>query len=210
LLDALQRDIAKCSPVLWHGDLTSDLTEKLRGVPDATPEKIGSIVRTLFSIYGSSRSDGGMTGAQAAADAAATMQRDGKLGTPAEGWGPFEKRLAEFLSDDRVLGISAKAWSVTAETQRHVHGFRVLTDARPIFGQNVSEAPKAFSLIHTLQVEYFEEGKEREWFVSLDADDLEVLQGAVERAIAKERSVRTMLEKLGVPVLSWKADGSGK
>jgi len=162
-------------------------------------------------MFGVLRENQGMSPSEAAEEVVETLTQKGdEYGTPPDGWEAFQRRIEIFLSDEKVLGLSAKAGSVTAQTERHVHGVRVLTDARPIFGFDAADGPKAFAIIHTLQIEYYENNKSLEWFVSLDGDDLENLQSAAERAIVKERSLRSAIEKLNVPVFSWKVDDDVK
>jgi hypothetical protein len=211
LFSALQRAVAECDPVLVDRNLVTAVTRKVRdSLPGAKASTVGSIIRTLLAVYSSLRAVGNSTASEAAAETVDAVRKDGKLGTPPDGWDAFQARLEQLLSDDKVLGLSSKAITIASDTARHVHGFRVLTDARPVFGQDAKDGPKAFALIHTLKIEYFEGGEDREWFVSLDADDLESLQGAADRALAKERSMQAMLQKLNIPVLSWKVKDNGE
>jgi hypothetical protein len=61
-----------------------------------------------------------------------------------------------------------------------------------------------------LKITYYEDGEEHEWFMTLDGDDLENLQGAADRALAKEQSLQSALQPLGAPVLSWKVGDNGQ
>jgi hypothetical protein len=210
VLDALIGAITECRPVMVHGDLASVLTKKLRDVPGAGAEVINSIVRTVFAVYAVLRAQSEMSASEAAAELVETVRSDESFSTPPKGWDVFQKQLEQLLSNEKILGVSAKAVSVASDTQRHVHSVRILTDARPIFGENAKDGPQAFTVIHTLKIDYSQDDNDHSWFVSLDGDDLESLQGAVDRALAKERSTRVMLEKLETPVLSWKASDDGK
>jgi hypothetical protein len=155
------------------------------------------------------RAEEGMNAAEAAAETVSSIRRDAKFGVPPDGWEAFQKRLALLLEDDDVLGLSAKAVTISSETERHVHEFRVFTDARPIFGESAKDGAKAFAVIHTLQVKYYADEENHEWFVSLDADDMKSLQKAVERALTKESSLQATLGQLGIPILSWKVSDNG-
>lgn len=204
-LDALRKVLSQCAPALQHKQLYKSVAEKLQDVTDASSASIYSILRTLLAVYSVLRVDGGMAAPKAAAEAVAEIQKDSDAyGTPPAGWSVFQRQLESLLSDDDVLGTSAKALAVASDTQRHVHSVRILTDARPIFGAEVSDGPKAFSVIHTLKIEYFEDWEEREWFVALDDDDLRNLRDAAERALAKQNSTRLTLRRLNLPVLTWK------
>lgn len=209
ILDALVTAIQACSPVLLHGDLSAELTKRLQDIPGADQAVIDAALRTLFALYGVLREGQGLDAEAASAEALKTFQK-GDFGSPADGWQAFQRRLQKLLSDDRVLGLSAKAVSVATENPRHAQGFRVLTDARPIFGDDPATGPLAFAIIHTLQVQYFENNKISEWFVALDVEDLENLRDTALRALAKERSLKRSIKRLEVPVLSWKVGSDGE
>jgi hypothetical protein len=209
LTSAIGQALKTCSPALVSTDLSSAVLDKVRDrLPAVQASSVTAVIRALLGVYSALREAAELDPAEAAKETIQTIRDDEKgFGTPVDGWPAFQKRIEELLSDDAVLGLSAKAASVSSETERHIHGFRVLTDARPIFGKDPSEGPRAFAVIHTLQVRYYEDGREHEWFIALDGDDLESMQLIVERALTKEKSLRTSLNKLNVPVLSWKVGG---
>jgi hypothetical protein len=210
VLDALVNAIQACSPVLLQGDLSAEVSKRLVDVAGADKPVIDAALRTLFAMYGVLRENQGMSAAEASTEALEAIRKGEKYGTPPDGWDAFRGRLERLLSDDRVLGLSAKAVSVATENPRHVHGFRVLTDTRPIFGGEPAAGPLAFAIIHTLKVQYYENNQVQEWFVALDGDDLENLRDTALRALAKERSLKASVERLGVPVLSWKVGSDGE
>ena len=209
VLDALVNAIQRCSPALMQGDLSAEISTQLVGVAGAEKPVIDAALRTLLAMYGVLRESQGLSASAASAEALETIRKGEKFGTPPDGWDAFGERLERLLSDDRVLGLSAKAVSVATENPRHAHGFRVLTDARPIFGEDPAAGPLAFAIIHTLQVEHFENNQVQEWFVALDGEDLENLRDTAQRALAKERSLKNSVERLGVPVLTWKVGKNG-
>lgn len=208
-IEAITAALNTCAPVLAQRELSSAVSEALRssGVAATT---VSSVLRTLLAVYSVLRDSWGLNAAEAAEELVKTIREDGKLGAPSDGWEPFQRRIEQLLANEQVLGLSAKASSIASDTERHVHGVRVFTDARPIYGENATDGPKAFAILHTLKIDYFEGGEDREWFITLDGDDLESLQGVTERALTKERSLKAMLQQLKVPVLSWKAVDDGK
>jgi hypothetical protein len=209
LLDSIEKALKGCTPALMSDDLSTALAKKLVGTPGFDEKTIDAVVRTLFAVYIVLRTNNLSSAAESAAQVVETVRKEPDVyGEPPEGWDAFEHKLQQLL-DDEVLGLSAKAVAVSSETVGHVHSVRVLTDARPIFSNDANEGPKAFAIIHTLKIDYFGEGRNREWFMALDGDDLENLQIAVERALEKERSLRSTLQRLETPVLSWKV-GDGE
>jgi len=66
-----------------------------------------------------------------------------------------------------------------------VHSVRILTDARPIFGNNIEKPPEAIAIIHTLKIAYHRSGRLEEQFFAFDEHDLKELRSAVERGGAE-------------------------
>jgi hypothetical protein len=202
LLDALARTLESCPPLLSRSKFGLAVADRVGDVQGATQAVITSIMRTLFAVHSVLMSDTNASPTEAAAETVETLQKDGSYGAPPQGWESFQKRLAQLLSS-KTLGIAAKAGDVAYQTPRHTHAIRILTDARPVFGENAKEGPMAFTILHTLQIEYSEDNEDREWFISLDADDLKSLRSVADRAVDKEASLRKILERLGTPTLSW-------
>jgi len=113
----------------------------------------------------------------------------------------FKDRLKRFLAID-AIARAAKRNILRYEHERTVHGLRILTDARPIFGNNVEEPPEAIAIIHTLKITYHRSGSLEEEFFAFDENDLKELKKAVERAELKAKSLRAVLTKSQLKVLS--------
>ncbi len=127
---------------------------------------------------------------------------DHKVAEPADGWEPFKKRLFSLLSHGNIC-ISGKAMFLASQTPGSLVKPKILTDARPVYGANASDAPQAFVVSHTFVVECIVDGEEKDLYLSMDHEDLTALRVALDRAIAKEKSMHEILAKTGVPVLSW-------
>ena len=111
----------------------------------------------------------------------------------------LKDRLGRFLGIED-LDRAAKATVLRYEHERTVHGLRILTDARPVFGGDVSKAPEAVVINHTLKLSYHYSGRIKEAFFAFDEKDLQELKRAVERAQSKAASLCTMLAKAEVKV----------
>lgn len=116
-------------------------------------------------------------------------------------WSQFKQDLTELLSLDQSLGLSAKAVDIQREHQRVYCDARVLTDLRPVFKDDVSEAPLAGVIVHTLRISYHEGRRLEQLFVAMDREDLEELEDLVRRALAKEDSLRVLAQKAGLRCL---------
>ncbi|HEV7405933.1 MAG TPA: hypothetical protein VGO11_23510 [Chthoniobacteraceae bacterium] len=102
--------------------------------------------------------------------------------------------LKEALSMDDTFGVSAKALSVSLDQERLFTECRILSDIRPVFGDDIDSAPKATVIIHKLRINYNEGGELRHFYVSLDAEDLEALKSSVERALKKDAGLKAFLK----------------
>jgi hypothetical protein len=119
----------------------------------------------------------------------------------AEAIDQFRKRIQEFLSIDGITR-SAKTDILRYEHERSIHSLRILTDARPVFGNNVEEPPEAIVVIHTLKLAYHRGGRLDEAFFGMDESDLQQLKEAVARAELKAKSIRAALAKAQIKVIS--------
>jgi hypothetical protein len=104
----------------------------------------------------------------------------------------FRRRLTDFLGIAEV-NRAAKSTVLRYEQERPVHDVRILTDARPIFGDDATAAPEAAVILHTLKIAYHFAGRLEELFFSLDERDLEELKKAVHRAELKAINLASVL-----------------
>ena len=77
-------------------------------------------------------------------------------------------------------------------------------DLRPVFRTDLGERPPAFVVVHNLKVGYRESGEYREFFVALDTLDVHALKEALDRALEKEKSLRTIADKCNLNLLEVK------
>lgn len=112
----------------------------------------------------------------------------------------FEERLTRFMSI-ASFARAAKGDTLLYEHERTVFDWRILTDARPVFGDNVEEPPEAFEITHTLKIAFHRGGSHEEEYFALDEIDLAELRRVVERAESKATSLRAALKKSGMKVL---------
>src|SRR5712691_1845996 len=106
----------------------------------------------------------------------------------------FQKQLGRIL-ELSGLTLKAKALSLAADCQRLFSDAKILSDIRPVFGDDVSVAPKGVVVLHTLKVGFAEDGEEREFFVTLDSQDLRELQTCVARALSKDVSLSQLVNQ---------------
>jgi len=97
--------------------------------------------------------------------------------------------LRRIINTKTSLELTAKVALIKND---HSHAYmesKIYTDVRPVFGQSDAELRGAV-VIHTLKLSY-QDGEERKnFFVALDQSDLIALRMAIERAEAKESTMR--------------------
>ena len=105
----------------------------------------------------------------------------------------FQNWFPKLLQCEESIGISAKALSLLYDEQKVVSGSKILSDIRPVFLSDPEGAPPAALIIHSLKLQFMEDGAEKELFVTMDSSDLMDLQRVVDRAIKKEETLKTLL-----------------
>lgn len=110
-------------------------------------------------------------------------------------------RLIRIL-DFEPLRIQAKAVLLRLEHERRFCSSRIMTDARPVFGDDPEAPPVGMLITHTLKITFHsDEGAEhKEVYVTLRSKDLDELREAVTRAESKEKSLREALIPTKIPL----------
>jgi hypothetical protein len=167
-------------------DFLSQLDKSPTSVPElrnAAPAEVEKAFDALCSLY-QGRTYFEVEPNTFLSDLEGTLKQ--KPGWASIDWAQFRQRL-EKLFNVEALSLSAKAVLLQLEFERRYHEARILTDARPVFGADPSQPPKATILIHNLRLAYHDNSNEiREFYIALDSIDLEefiqVLLRAQEKA----------------------------
>lgn len=113
----------------------------------------------------------------------------------------FKDRLIRLLSVDS-LDVAARATDLLYEHEHTVHGpMRVITDVRPIFGPDPEGDPKGAIIVHTLKISYHEGRQIKEFFISLDPEQVNELMGTLGRANSKAKSLKRIWAGTNVPYI---------
>jgi hypothetical protein len=112
----------------------------------------------------------------------------------------FHDRLATTL-EIQTLNTVAKGITLQRDGERLYCEAKILSDMRPVFGEDVTAGPVGFVVKHDLKIVYHERRAHREFYVVLDDMDLGRLQEVVERAVAKAALLREFLTKANLPDL---------
>jgi hypothetical protein len=101
--------------------------------------------------------------------------------------------LASLLGSKAVYG-SAKALTLSYDTEKSLIDLRVITDVRPVFDDGRHEVLGA-TVLHALRVEYSEAGDPRSLSIAAGAADLKKIKEAIEDALLKSDRMRLWLQK---------------
>jgi hypothetical protein len=106
----------------------------------------------------------------------------------------------------RILGLKnlntiSKAANLQRTGERVYCDATIISDLRPVFGEDVKSSPVAGVVTHMLKIAYHEDGAHRHFFVTLDDVDLRKLAEAIQRARQKSEAITGLLETLKTPRL---------
>jgi hypothetical protein len=102
--------------------------------------------------------------------------------------------LAELLT--KPLSVSAKASVLLLDSERGFSRAKIISDIRPVFGQDVSSPDiEAVFIVHTLQISYHG-NEEGEFFLSLSTSDVKRLRAVIDRALEKAEGLAKVVPQL--------------
>ena len=98
-----------------------------------------------------------------------------------------------------AVASSASAAELTLLAERNYRSARILSDIRPVFSDDLDEAPGGAVVLHRLSLSYWNDRGERETIeVVLDYGDLVNLEGVVTRAQKKAKTLHITLQQSGL------------
>ncbi|MGD0459119.1 MAG: hypothetical protein ABSC21_15395 [Terriglobia bacterium] len=202
-IEELNAALSKIAPSINVREIESETAANLKSISQQNAVKI---VRAIVSLY-AARFYSGDTPApidEFVEDLWQALVQSGRkeLQVPPEDKERIKARFKRLLSLE-TFSLGSKAIGLQYE---HEHSFctaRILTDARPLYGQDVKSPPKAAVIIHNLKVSYHQESSEalKEFYVAMDASDIKKLKEVLDRAQSKAASLRSLLDSIGVVVL---------
>lgn len=104
-------------------------------------------------------------------------------------------RLVQLL-ETSVFERLTKAQDIFTETDQTFLDSRIITDIRPVYGDNPDEGPSGVVVVHNLRLRYFREGQERQFSVALRIRDLDELSRVIDRAQRKAISFHKLIKDL--------------
>ena len=111
----------------------------------------------------------------------------------------LRKYIDLILQKGQNLKVTTKAHTLNSERERILVSSRIITDIRPVFNDEKEEEIQGSIIIHTLQLEFFEDSKKKTMFFAVDSKDLEKLKTDVERAEKKHEKISHHFKSDGIP-----------
>jgi hypothetical protein len=182
------------TPSLDVDGLASQLKDLLRGVIDE--DKTEWLTSGLLAI-----TSGPLAIEVNKSEFAEALAASPDLNVPESRRASARDRFLSFMDIDSVL-VTARALDVLSEQPARFVSARILSDLRPVFGSNIDARPSAAVIVHNLRITYNTARRQEQFFVALDAEDLDSLDGAITRARRKAKSMSSMLRSLDVPDVS--------
>jgi len=134
-------------------------------------------------------------------DIAVAIVADTALKLSAEECEAGAERLSMLLEIDS-LEVLARAVELLVEDGQRFCRARTLSDIRPVFSPD-GDPPAVFGAVirHSLKVRYHVESDTEAFIVTVDDRGLLELRDAIDRAIAKGRSLRRVVEQSGMRLI---------
>ncbi len=183
------------------GGLKGMISSVAAQVPSLKKGDVEDIVRTLYSLY-LYRADADTLLPGFISELIGAMRATGEksLALPEEAENEFQDKLTRLLGVTE-FAVASKADQLRSDYAKTFHSAKILTDIRPIFGKP-EEIPIGAAITHTLKIEYHEEGEHKQFYIAMDAEDLQQMRKVLQRADDKASSLKSLLKNAGLPDMS--------
>lgn len=194
LFHALSEAPTNCQTI---PELSKWISNETRSISDQDRRKIIDALASMCRV----QKNAGVSTAKFANDVWSSLEREAPQLVRDVSDETLKSRVASLLEIPVLSLPSVKALDLKGEVERSFCSVRILTDLRPAFSDDPEVEPSSMVLLHTLQLGFHDDrGKHREFYISMDAEDISKLKSAVERAEKKEETLRSALAAKGVKI----------
>ena len=199
VIEGLIRALSSSKAVPDHEQMAAQIADRIEGIPK---KDLTIILDTLYSLY-HVREMSEVRPERFLNDLIEGISNTGREELGAVKGAEVHRlrgRFKKLLSIDTLNTVS-RALALQRTGERLFSEAKILSDIRPVFGDNVTEQPVAAVITHTLKLTYHEDGEDKTFFVIFDSEDLERLRTIVERARTKDKTLRLLLKDANVSEL---------
>ena len=176
------------------------MAEKVAGsVPSIPSEDLTEIIETIYSLY-HVREFAEVTRARFIRDLVENLLSNVDFGLTKVDASTVGKKFQRLLNV-KTLNILSKAIRLQRDGERIYCDARIISDIRPVFGDDIEKGPASAVITHTLKLTYHEMGEHKEFFIVLDEQDLISLQETIDRAQSKNATLSDLLKSANIPRL---------
>jgi hypothetical protein len=161
-------------------------------------EALASIVDLLSTLFG--LRDDVNSSLEALAQRLAALVVEQRI-APADQTSLLTERLIELLSLESTLGVAIKAPRLLAAHDRPFASAAIYTDIRPVFTPGTLSDPSSAVIIHQLAIDFFGYSGTQSTYFALDSRDLRSLHAVIQRALAKEETLKRLLDSTSLRYL---------
>jgi hypothetical protein len=102
----------------------------------------------------------------------------------------IKDRLLKIFKKDNPIRVAVKSRILISEVSSLYHESRILTDIRPVFSSNEENDVIGKVILSNLKISYRKADVFKEFFVTLEEEDLKELKNTVDRAIEKTKQLK--------------------
>lgn len=186
--------IQRMGALLKEMPIGGDLSEFMKAFQEET-EPFLLLAETIFSL-------GGLLVEETDYEALSQSLTLAYIKQMGDGVVPEEKKRLEgnlkLLFDNAGnLKKTYKAFQLLTENQRNYMGSRVMTDIRLIFDEDIGAPTQTGVITHQLKLDYQDADESKQFFLSLNRNDLIELKNELERALEKEKHIKQDQKQIG-------------
>lgn len=171
-------------------------------VPSIATRDLRHVMATLLSLY-SVRASSEVPTDEFLEDVVRAMNRSGRPNLSLDDPDisrSFRNRLKTLL-DLNALTTASKAVVIQHEHEHALCTLRIFTDARPVYGEDVTSPPSAVAIMHMLKLTYHEGRDAKDIYIAFDKEDLVHLKSQIARAESKAFGLHKIFESTKIPVI---------
>lgn len=176
-------------------ELSAWISDEIPTLPSLTRNEILTAIISMFRVARQFE----VAEREFAADAYASIQSEMPERLLSIEEEKFQSRIVSLLKCNALELTSTKVMELKSELEKGFCKVRVLTDLRPVFKRDVEDQPSAMIILHTLQIGFHDGlGDHKEFYVTLDEQDVEELKRTLDRATQKAETLKRYASNTGI------------